>query len=137
MNIQTVMDEVAEALRSIGPLAGRTYPWNAARVTPPAAVVDLPERVEYDLAYGRGSDKVTLSVMVVVGPPADRSTGERLTEYLSGSGALSVKAAVEGRVYGACDHVTVTEAEVLVASFANVQYMAVQFTVEAVGKGGA
>jgi hypothetical protein len=137
VNVQAVLDEVADALRGIAPLSGRTYPWNVGKISPPAAVVDLPEAVDYHQTYGGvGADKISLTFMVLVGQLNSESVSKDLAAYLSGSGDRSVKAHVEGRIYQACDEVTVMSAEVLVATFAQVQYLAAQFTAEALGTGG-
>lgn len=135
MNIQNVLNEVATALRTIPPLAGRVYAWNVGKVTPPAAIVDLPEKVVYDATYVRGADSLDLTFMVILGALTERTTSSTLSAYLSGSGTNSVKAAVDGFEYTACDDVTVTEAEVMVATIGAVQYLAAQFSATAMGSG--
>jgi len=130
-----VRQQIGEALETIPSLAGRTYAWNATKVSPPAAVTDLPDGGEYDHAYVRGADVLKYTFMVVVGPVADRPAADRLSRYVSGSGAESVKQAVDGHAYTACDVVTVQSWEAVVATFGQVQYLAAQFTAEAMGKG--
>ena len=62
---------------------------------PPQAVV-FPETITYDTAFGRGSDDYTFSVLVIVGRVADRAAQRNLDAYCNGSGATSIKAAIEG-----------------------------------------
>jgi hypothetical protein len=62
--------------------------------TPPYAEV-VPVETVYDLAFGRGMDKYELTVRVLVGAVSDIGSQKRLDGFLAGSGAGSVKAAVE------------------------------------------
>lgn len=62
--------------------------------TPPQAVV-YPERVQYDTAFGRGSDDYTFAVLVIVGRIAERTAQTSLDGYCNPSGASSIKAAIE------------------------------------------
>ena len=135
MNVHDVMTEVATALATIGTLTGRTYPYNANRVTPPAAVVDLPESVDYDQTYGRGADMIKLPFFVVISNINDATASTALGGYLSGSGATSVKQHVEAYAYTACDSVVVTHAEVAVMTIAASQYLGAMFDAEVFGKG--
>ena len=72
--------------------ASATIPDNPA---PPVAVV-MPGRVNYDTAFGRGSDEYEFTIMLIVGRVADRSSLTNLDAYCASSGNTSLKAAVEG-----------------------------------------
>lgn len=63
----------------------------------PAAVISL-DRVAYDSTMARGADEITFIVTIVVGRADDRSAQTRLDTYLAGSGAQSVKTAIEADV---------------------------------------
>jgi hypothetical protein len=52
--------------------------------------------VDYDKTYGRGMDELMVTCRVLVGRPGDESG--LLAGYLKGSGATSLKAAIEGTV---------------------------------------
>lgn len=130
-----VRAEIAAALRTIPSLAGRTYGWDQAKVSPPAAIVDLPPSGTFDETYGRGMDLISYTFMVVVGKPSDQASADRLSAYLSGTGPESVKRAVDGFDYQSGAEVTVQSWETVVATLADVSYLAVQFTAEAGGKG--
>ncbi len=62
---------------------------------PPVAVV-MPGRIQYDTAFGRGSDEYSFTIMLIVGRVADRASQTTLDAYCESSGTRSVKAAIEG-----------------------------------------
>jgi hypothetical protein len=65
------------------------------QVTPPIAVV-MPNQITYDTAFARGGgDEYEFIVMVIVGRVDERTAQNRLDAYCSGSGASSVKLAIE------------------------------------------
>ena len=133
MNVGDVMDQLGEALDTIDGL--RVYDFPTEAITPPAAVLAYPESIAFDETYGHGMDKLTLPVLVMVGRVSERSARDQLTPYADGSGALSVKAAVEGYTYTAADDVHVTSADFDVVRIAGVDYAAALFTVQVAGPG--
>jgi hypothetical protein len=137
MLLSAVMDELGTALDTIDGL--RVYPYNAEKVMPPAAVVGWPDPLTYDATYGRGGDRVSMPLVVVVGRLDARTTRDRLAKYLDGTGAASVKATLESddRTYTAFDSVRVTEARVLAYTIAGAEYFGAEFTLDIIGKGGA
>lgn len=135
MNLASVMDELAEALSVIDGL--RPFPYWASRVTPPAAIVGWPDPINYDSTMARGSDEFTLPVWIVVGQTDARSARDALAAYLDGSGTSSVKAALDGGTYTACDSVRVATARVESIAIAGIDYLAAVLDVEITGRGGA
>lgn len=135
MNLSDVMDEVAVKLRTIPSLTGRTYEWPPGSITPPAAFVAYPGPGTYDVTYRRGTDRCEGSCLVLLGRPTERSTRDALTGYADGSGAESVKAAVDGDDYDSCDSVTVTGWDVDVVSVGGTDYLAVVFPLDIIGRG--
>lgn len=133
MNIADVMDELGTALDTIDGL--RVFPYWADRVTPPAAVVAWPDPVTYDETFGRGMDKITIHVFVIVGRFDARSTRDRLAKYLDGSGGDSIKATLDGGTYTSCDSVTVQQAVVDSYIVAGTEYLGSDFTLLIVGRG--
>jgi hypothetical protein len=129
------MDQLGTALETIDGL--RVFPYNADRVTPPAAIVQWPDEIEYSATMRRGMDRMTLPVMVVVGRADARATRDVLAAYLDGSGASSIVAALEGGTYTACDSVKVAGVPkgVEAVSIASVDYLAAEFVVEITGTG--
>ena len=134
MNLDAVADELATALKTIAGL--RVPAWGVEKITPPAAIIPLPERIVYDASYGRGSDHFPdLTVIVLVGQPDQRSARKAIAAYADGSGAKSVKAALEARTYTACDSVRVAWAEFDTARYAGGDYLAAIFHLDITGKG--
>jgi hypothetical protein len=62
--------------------------------TPPSAVV-FAGPTEFDKAFGRGMDMLVFMVRVVVAAVSDISAVVNLDPYMAGSGARSIKAAIE------------------------------------------
>lgn len=133
MDIPAAIEEMATALGAIDGL--RVYAYWPDTVTPPTAVVPLPDAVEYDETYGRGSDSATVPVMVLIGKVADRLVPAALGPYLSGSGDQSVKAALEGGTYTELHVLRVARAEVTAITWGAVDYLGAMFTVEIIGPG--
>jgi hypothetical protein len=136
MNIADVMDQVGAQLSTIDGL--RVYPWNVDKVSAPAAVVALPEEIDYDATFGRGSDSLTLDVYVFVARIDQRTGRDALAAYLDGSGSRSVKAAVDSShtvIYTACDVVRVAKASVEPLVSGGVDYLGAVFTLEITGQG--
>lgn len=136
MNLANVMDEIGTALSTIDGL--RVFPYNADRITPPAAIVDWPDEITYDATFARGADQQTLTLILAVARLDARSTRGRLATYLDGSGVHSIKAAVDSSgtvTYTACDVVRVAKAQVAVMSIGGVDYLGATFDVEITGQG--
>jgi hypothetical protein len=133
MDLASVMDQVGDALDTIDGL--RVYRWPADNVQPPAAVVAYPTEYRYDETFGRGMDRLSLPVVVLVGRPSDRAARDRIVGYAAGAGTGSVKAALEAHTYTACDSVRVESVEFDVVSVAGVEYLAATFTNDIAGTG--
>jgi hypothetical protein len=136
MDVYAVKDEIATVLKTITGL--RAYTWAQSPVTPPAALPGWPDSIEYVGTYGRGQSKIPdLPLLVVVGQASQRVAAKRLGEYVAESGAKSIPAKLEGRAgsWTSCDVVTVLTATFPVVSIASVEYLAVEFHLEIVGKG--
>lgn len=133
MNLDTVMTEIATQLDTIAGL--RTYAYVPDKIVPPAAVVAYPERVRFDETYGRGFDRVSLPIFVLVGRLTDRSAREILIGYCGGSGASSIKAVVEGGTYTAFDDARVEGVEFNTYRAAGTEYVGAKFMVDIAGQG--
>jgi hypothetical protein len=136
VNIADVMDEMATKLEAISGL--RVYPYTINSVSAPAAIVALPGQITFDTTYGRGADTVQLDVYVFVSRIVERAGRDELAAYVDGSGASSVKAALDNGPsvsYTSCDTVTVTEAQVQPLSSGGIEFLGVVFTVDIVGQG--
>lgn len=133
MNLADVMQEIADQLDTITGL--RVFGFPPDRIVPPAAFVSWPDDLTFDETYGRGSDHMTLPVVVVEGRPSDRTSVLRLGAYCDGSGPASVKAVVESGTYTAFDTVRVMSAELDVVTIAGTDYIAALFSLDIAGQG--
>lgn len=106
-DIKQVADGIADRLETIDGLGVHREP--PGTVESPAAAVSL-ESVDYDSTMSRGSDDLTFVVDLFL---TDGPQGlENLYAYLNGSGAKSIKAAVEEdpTLGGVAMYAVVTEA---------------------------
>jgi hypothetical protein len=136
VNVKAVMDEIAAKLGAISGLRAFGYP--VAKLPLPGAVVGLPDGITFDETYGRGSDALTFPAWVMVARTDDRAAAVELLPYLNGSGAKSVKAAVDStttNTYTACDTVTVTTATTGAYLYNGVDTLGAEFTVTVTGSG--
>jgi hypothetical protein len=88
-----VRDGLKTRLETISGL--RAYDLIPDTVTPPAAVVGQLD-FTFDIDNARGLDQAQVDVLVIVQRFSERSGQNLLDLYLSGSGASSIKAAIEG-----------------------------------------
>lgn len=133
MNLSDVMDDIGQALKTIEGL--RVFPYNVERVASPAAVVGWPETIEYDAGMGRGADRMTLVVFLLVASPQQRSARDQLARYLNGGGPESVKAAIDGGTYTALDSARVMRARVDTLTSAGTDYLGAVLDVDIIGRG--
>lgn len=136
MRLADVMDELADILTAIPSLSGRSYGWPRVDVTPPAAVVDYPPAIDFDATYRRGQDRLTFSVVVIVGQASDRAARDNLSTYVDGSGAESVKQVLESVTDPqAFDSLRVVSADIDDEPIGDIEYLTATFEVDVVGPG--
>lgn len=135
MKLTDVMDEIAERLRQVPSLAGRTYEWPKASITAPAAIVTYPTHGDFDETYARGRDRWDGVVAVCAGKPTDRGTREQVGGYVDGSGPESVKEALEAEGYASCDSVTVTGWDIDIWQVGGVDSLTAVFALDIWGPG--
>lgn len=92
----TTISQIRTALASgLYPVFGRRVSsYVPDQINPPQAVVTL-QRVNYDSAFGRGMDTFEFAVLAFVGRADERTGQDLLDGYGAGSGATSVKEALE------------------------------------------
>jgi hypothetical protein len=101
-------------------------------VTVPAAIV-IPGTIEFDETMARGSDLYTFRVRLLVQRATETYAQEDLDAYLAGSGASSVKAAIEGDISlgGVADWTRVTGVPAYGdVTHAGIDYLGADFNVE-------
>jgi hypothetical protein len=129
LDLNTVMDAIGTRLLTISGL--RVYDFSADQVAVPAGVVGLPETVEYDSTFARGSDRIVIPVHLMVSKVSDRSGRDALAPYVAGTGTKSIKAAVDGTLGGTVQTARVMSATPQTFTVAGVDYLGASFRVEA------
>lgn len=97
-NLADVMDAMGVALASISGLRVSDFPPKSAQA--PFAFVEMPDTIDYDTTYSRGSDTMTFRVVVGVASQVDRTSRDEIALYAAGSGPKSVKEALEDATIG-------------------------------------
>lgn len=132
LDLNAVMDAIGVRLSTVAGL--RVADYAAQSVNPPQAIVSLPtEPVEYDAVMGRGADRAVIPITVLVGAVSDRASRDAIAAYVSGTGALSVKAAVEGTtgdLGGAAQTVRVMTARIDIVTIGGQDYLGASFECE-------
>ncbi len=129
MSVAAIRDGLATNLATISGL--RTVSTLPENPNPPIAVV-APSSISYDASMGRGLDTYNFTITVVVGRADGRSAQDKLDTYVSSSGSLSVKVAVESdrKLNGQCKDLRVTAMNSYGAiTIGEVQYLAAEFDV--------
>lgn len=96
-SVSALRDGLKTRLATISGL--RAHDTFRAEISPPAAIVVPGDPVvSFDSTMARGSDDFNFVITLLVANVVDRVAQDKLDAYLAGSGALSVKAAIEGDV---------------------------------------
>lgn len=135
MNLSDVAEEIAARLDSIEGLRCFSYP--PAAIHPPVAIVlnPVPGDIQYDQTYGRGMDRMTLPVILLVGRGNERAATKNIRPYLDGSGAKSIKAVLDSGAYASFDEIRVTTSGVDGVSWGGTEYQAALFDLDIAGQG--
>ena len=138
MDMAAILAEVVTRLETIAALEVHYgYPGKLARV--PAAVVYPPDRIDFDLTYGRGTDQYPdLLVVVFVRRGTNRQAIADIAPFLAGSGASSIKAKLDTATapYASAFDVQVLWADLdPLASFGGGEYVAALFHLKITGSG--
>ena len=108
----------------------RAYDLIPDTVTPPAAVVGQLD-FTFDIDNARGLDQAQVDVLVIVQRFSERSGQNLLDQYLSGSGASSIKAAIEGdrTLGGVVNTLRVTGAEAGTYESQGVEFLSYRYRI--------
>lgn len=124
-----LLDGLEARLKAIAGL--RVYPELPGSIQAPAAVVSLGA-IDYDATMDRESDDIVFHVRLFTSSTSERAGQRALFAYLDGSGAKSVKAAIEAdpTLGGAAMFAEVRSAgEISIARFADAPYYSVELVV--------
>ncbi|HEX6969858.1 MAG TPA: hypothetical protein VF174_13760 [Micromonosporaceae bacterium] len=129
-SVSAIRDGLKTRLKTIAGLrVSDTVP---GQVNPPAAVI-APDSISFDSTMARGSDDFVFIVYLIVGTAVDRIGQDKLDGYLAGSGASSVKAAIEAdeSLGGVANFARVSGVRQYgLIEYAGVQYIGAEFVVE-------
>lgn len=134
IDLALVMDELAERLRKIPDLT-TVYARPPDSVTVPSAVVAYPDSLDFDATYGRGMDRMSLPVVLVVGKPSTAAAREKLAKFCNATGPSSVKEVLESGVYSTFDDLRVTSVDFDVITVGTSDYLAAAFNLDIAGQG--
>lgn len=139
MDLYDVMTEIDTKLKAITGLrvAEFGYPGKVDGLT---AVQYPPDRIDFDGAYGRGADGYDDHLIVVMtGMSNRRAALKRLAPFVRGSGAQSIKAALDTATvaakYTSCADLTVAWAELDIPKIGGAEYLAALFHCKIIGLG--
>lgn len=133
MDVDTVMIEVAALIDTIPGLRVVDHPVDT--IAPPVAIVGLPE-ITFDETYGRGADRYLLPVILAVGRADAKASRFNIAPYVKGSGATSVKAALEPNAdYVSFDSLRVQGVSFDVITWSAVDYLCATFLLDIIGDG--
>ena len=110
MQPSQVRDALKTRLQTISGL--RVYEVIPEPVTPPCAIVGQLD-FTFDIDNARGLDQANVDIYVIVQRFSERAGQDKLDGYLAGTGATSIKAAIEGdrTLGGTCQTLRVIGAE--------------------------
>jgi hypothetical protein len=110
MQPSQVRDALKTRLQTISGL--RVYEVIPEPITPPCAVVGQLD-FTFDIDNARGLDQANVDIYVIVQRFSERAGQDKLDGYLAGTGATSIKAAIEGdrTLGGTCQTLRVIGAE--------------------------
>lgn len=135
MNPASVMAELADKLDGVTGL--RVYPFPPDVAPPPCAIVGYPNSITFDVSGARGTDRMQVPVFVLVDRNWDRATTGKLSDYMAGAGASSIKQLVQTRPHTAFSTARVASITLGVIVVAAVELWAATFLVDITGPGGA
>lgn len=126
-----ILEAIAGRLETIVGL--RVFDHVPSALEPPAAVVQLPRSIEFDLTAGRGGDTYNLVVLLLAAKADARAAHLNLAKYLDAAGPSSIKETLDGDLGGAVDTARVTRAsDVGSYTFAGMEYLGAEFHIEVV-----
>lgn len=133
MLLSDLREAIAQQLYAIPNLTVSQFRTNAVQA--PHAVISVPSG-RYDATMGRGSDTITVQVLVLVSRADDETGLGLLDEFVGGHGQRSIKTAVERATGEGLSFVRVTGFDIGTTSAPDgSEYIAATFDAEAVVAG--
>jgi hypothetical protein len=113
----------------------RIFPYWPDRISPPTAIVQWPETIDFDSTMVRGGDSGAFLVTILVAKTDARAAQKAIAPYCSGSGSKSVKEAIESYEPTAYDSARVKSLEFAIFTIASTDYLAASFDIHIIGSG--
>lgn len=134
MDLEQLAVEIGAALATIPGL--KVPPWGVERISPPAAIIALPDEITYGATYRRGKDKIDdLPVVILVSKTAALASRKAVAGYAAGDGPQSVIAAIDAHTFTAAHDVQVASCEFDDVTYSATVYAAAIFHLKITGKG--
>jgi hypothetical protein len=137
VNLADVYTEIENRLKTIPKL--NVPPIEAETITPDAVLWSLPEKRDYQGAYGGGMEEFTIELTVCISKNSMRGATQKALEYSDPEGARSIRQAINStpaKPYASCDEVTVQESQFDTVRVGETDYVGVIFAVQVAGSGG-
>ncbi len=131
MNLNDVFDTLGDALATIDDL--RVFDYFADRIIVPGVVVSFPETFNFDTAYKRGADRLTIPIIVVTGRLDARTSRNILSEYAASTGTKSVKQKLESFQTDIWDTLRITGVSFGILSYNGIEYLGATFNADVIG----
>lgn len=136
MDVTAVFQGLSDAADEIEGL--RCFPFMPDSITPPTFYV-LELEIAFDQTFQRGVDDFNpITCRLLASRATDKYGQKQLEQYMKGSGALSIKAAIEAdrTLGGACDSLQVTGVRGMGQyEHAGITYYGADFLVRVIGRG--
>ncbi|MFO7164879.1 MAG: hypothetical protein DIU75_016240 [Mycolicibacterium hassiacum] len=142
MQISAIRDALADVVRSKIPELN-CFGYLPDSIPEPCFYVGEVE-IDYDRAFRRGMDELTITCRVLTSRADDRAGQEALDRYLAGSGRYSIKAAIESArgapgqpaLGGLCHDLHVQRVQAYrMYQVGEVQYYGAEIMLRVIGKG--
>lgn len=133
MIVEAVMDELGERLSLIENL--NVHPYEADKISPPAALISLPTQIDYDRTYIRGMDQLDLIVTILVSRVGAKVRRDKVAPYSDGSGPRSLKSILEKGPNRSFDEITVRTGAFDIINLAKVDYLGFMASCRIIGQG--
>ena len=106
MILGNVLDDIGARLNLIKGL--HVHNFESDDINVPAAMLGLPNNIDYSRTYARGMDALDLEAYILVSSTEDRVRRNLITPYGDGAGQYSIKDMLENGEYSAFDTILVS-----------------------------
>lgn len=127
LDMAGTMDAIAAALVT-GSVVAKAYGWPAPIVQKRQAAVGYPERVEFDMAFGRGLEQAVFPVWIVCGLPGEETTRDEVSRLVGST--TDVKTALDGSLGDVVSSLRVIDARIETYDTTGGAFVAVRFDCE-------